>query len=496
MSSQRPERQGAAAALVDGSLKGRRETRELTAVAGHRDRRYVLRRMLAVGDALALAAAFAVAMLVVAPGEDPRRLLYGLASIPVWLIIFNVYGLYDRDTKRVSHSTLDDVPWLFHALIIASLGFWVALRTLAPSGKLILVEGLTLLVFAFVAILAIRQLVRAVAYGRTADRVVIVGGGPLSKILLRKIKAHPEYSLDPIGYVRGSAVADDAEGGTKFLTRLGEIDDIQDICRRAGCDRVLVVASETDHAKLVDLMRQLQILRVPVSLVPDIADALGSAVEIDDVEGMTVLGINPPLLTRSSRGLKRTLDVALAATALLFAVPLMAVVALAVRFDSPGPAIYRQKRIGRKGSPFRLYKFRTMVEDAAEQTESLRAQSKHPAWLLLDRDPRVTRLGRLLRRSSIDELPQLWNVLKGDMSLVGPRPMTPDVFEHMSGWHLQRLDLTPGVTGPWQVLGRTAIPFEEMLKLDYLYVTNWSLWQDVRLLIRTLPAVVRGRGGN
>jgi lipopolysaccharide/colanic/teichoic acid biosynthesis glycosyltransferase len=137
-----------------------------------------------------------------------------------------------------------------------------------------------------------------------------------------------------------------------------------------------------------------------------------------------------------------------------------------------------------------------MVQDAEEKAKDLLALSSHPAWLMLDNDPRVTRVGRVLRRTSLDEFPQLLNVLRGDMSLVGPRPLTPEDDQHISGWGRRRLDLTPGITGLWQVLGRTTIPFEEMVKLDYLYVTNWSLWQDIRLLIHTLPAVVRQRGAN
>jgi lipopolysaccharide/colanic/teichoic acid biosynthesis glycosyltransferase len=174
----------------------------------------------------------------------------------------------------------------------------------------------------------------------------------------------------------------------------------------------------------------------------------------------------------------------------------MVLSALAVKLDSRGPVFFSQERIGRHGLRFRIHKFRTMVADADARTEELRNQSDHPVWLLLDRDPRVTRVGRVLRHTSLDELPQLWNVVRGHMSLVGPRPMPPDVDEHISGWGRTRLDLTPGVTGLWQVLGRTAIPFEEMVKLDYLYVTNWSLWQDVRLLIHTLPAVANRRGVN
>jgi lipopolysaccharide/colanic/teichoic acid biosynthesis glycosyltransferase len=184
------------------------------------------------------------------------------------------------------------------------------------------------------------------------------------------------------------------------------------------------------------------------------------------------------------------------AVGLLLTLPLLPLVAVAIKLESPGPVFHVQERIGRRGRRFRLYKLRTMVADAERRADELRTQSRHAAWLLLDRDPRITRVGRVLRRTSIDELPQLWNVVRGEMSLVGPRPMPPDVDRHINGWGRLRLDIAPGITGLWQVLGRASIPFEEMLKLDYVYVTNWSVWEDVRLLLRTVFAVLSMRGAN
>ena len=178
---------------------------------------------------------------------------------------------------------------------------------------------------------------------------------------------------------------------------------------------------------------------------------------------------------------------------MLLGLPLLAFVALAIKLDSRGPVFFAQERVGKGGRRFRLYKFRTMVSDAEQLRDELLASSTDPNWLKLDRDPRVTRIGRHLRRLSLDELPQLWNVVRGDMSMVGPRPLVPAEDERVLGWARGRLDLTPGITGYWQVLGRTRIPFEEMVKLDYLYVMNWSLWEDVRLMLRTLP-VVLGEG--
>jgi lipopolysaccharide/colanic/teichoic acid biosynthesis glycosyltransferase len=181
---------------------------------------------------------------------------------------------------------------------------------------------------------------------------------------------------------------------------------------------------------------------------------------------------------------------------LLLSAPLLVLIGAAIKLDSPGPVLFRQRRIGRGGREFRLVKFRTMVADAEQRHDGFLPQSRDPGWLLLDHDPRVTRVGRILRDWSVDELPQLWNVLKGEMSLVGPRPLIESEDRQLLGWRRTRVDLTPGLTGLWQVLGRTRIPFEEMVKLDYLYVTNWSLWTDVRLILRTFPSVLTRRGVN
>jgi exopolysaccharide biosynthesis polyprenyl glycosylphosphotransferase len=259
---------------------------------------------------------------------------------------------------------------------------------------------------------------------------------------------------------------------------------------------VLFVEPAIDEQAVTDLIRETSELDLHFNIVPNHVDAIGPSVEIDDIEGLTVLGLNPAALGRSSRAMKRTMDIAIAAPALLLALPFMAFAAIAIRLDSRGSIFFSQVRVGRGGRRFRFHKFRTMVENADDLVEELRALSQDPSWLLLENDPRITRVGRFLRRTSIDELPQLWNVLKGDMSLVGPRPMTPQLQEQINGWGERRLDLTPGLTGPWQVLGRASIPFEEMVKLDYLYVTNWSLWEDIRLLIQTFPAVFLARGAN
>jgi exopolysaccharide biosynthesis polyprenyl glycosylphosphotransferase len=452
------------------------------------------RRILAVADLLGILVGFSLALFVVDASYEPRRWIVGVLTLPAWIVLFKAYGLYDRDDRRVSHSTVDDVPWLFHALLVGTILLGVVYWA-ATGNRLSFLEGLAFFVVALVAVLTARAGARAIALvAIPGERVLLLGGGTMAAVLVDKIRTHPEYGLELVGYVDAhSAPNRDLQRRFPYLGRPTELEKI---CRENGIDRIIVVAPSVDDGALAELIRRTHSLDVRISLLPQLSDLLGSSVVIDDIEGVTVLGINPPSLNRSSRFLKRAMDVAIALVVLVLMLPFLALIAVAIKMTSPGPVFFTQSRVGRRGRQFRIVKFRTMAVDAEQRADELRQHSTHPAWLKLEHDPRVTRMGRFLRHTSLDELPQLWNVLKGEMSLVGPRPMPLDVDEKIAGWGRRRLDLTPGLTGLWQVLGRTNIPFEEMVKLDYLYVSNWSLWQDFRLLIHTLPAVARRRGVN
>jgi exopolysaccharide biosynthesis polyprenyl glycosylphosphotransferase len=457
-------------------------------------RDFILRRLLVAADLTGIVGALALATIFFGVGDALPKLVWGLVTLPGWILLFKIYGLYDRDGKRVSHSTVDDIPWIFHTLLLGSLGLWLLFKY-SPPHNLIFTEGLVFFGVALVGICVARVAVRALSRWLIApERVLFVGGGAMAEVLARKLRLHPEYELEPIGYVDVSETPGD--GFPRSLPYLGVSGEIDEICKREAVERLVIVSSDVDPEELADLIRRLRGLDLRFGILPRAADVIGPSAEVDDIEGITILGITPPNLTRSSRFLKRSMDLAVAAILLLLLSPLMALIALAIRLTSRGPVFHRQERIGERERRFEIYKFRTMNKDADKDARELAKDSAHPAWLLLEDDPRVTRVGRLIRHASLDELPQLWNVLLGDMSLVGPRPLIPEEDEHISGWGRRRLDLTPGITGLWQVLGRTSIPFEEMVKLDYLYVTNWSLWQDFRLLFHTLPAVAKRRGVN
>ncbi|HUC00757.1 MAG TPA: sugar transferase [Solirubrobacterales bacterium] len=463
---------GTAAGLLGVGREGLRQ-RVISRRHSHRDGE--ARRLLLVADVLAVSLGFAVSTLLLG---HPDEFLWGVLSLPLWVVVFKAYGLYDRDTKRISHGTVDDLPWIFHAMLLGTL-LLLGLLRLTPLGGFELRDLAIFAVFTMAAVAAFRVLARHLGSSLLGpERVLLVGDGEPVRMLARKLGSHPEYAVEPVA-----------------LVSLEEL-DLEGAAKRHQIERLVVSQEDYDNERLFELLCRCRELQIKLSVLPQLFDALGPSVELDDVEGVTVLGITPPVLPRSSRFLKRAMDVLGASLLLVIAAPVIAVCAIAIKLDSRGPVLFRQTRIGREGRRFQLLKCRTMVVGAEQRRAELLAQSKDPGWLLLDHDPRITRVGRFLRRSSLDELPQLWNVLRGEMSLVGPRPIVEDEDRQLEGWRRTRIDLTPGITGLWQVLGRTSIPFEEMIKLDYLYVTNWTLWTDVSLVLRTLPAVLLKRGVN
>ena len=270
--------------------------------------------------------------------------------------------------------------------------------------------------------------------------------------------------------------------------------ELRSLVRRHAVDRVILAPTATDSDAVLDLIREAKGLGLKISLLPRFSEVLGSSVLFDDFHGLTVLAVRRFGLSRSSLILKRAFDLVLAAVGFVAIAPLFALIAIAIRLDSGGPVLFRQTRIGRGGRSFGIYKFRTMVREADELKAELEHLNEADGLFKIAKDPRVTRVGRWLRRTSLDELPQLLNVLRGDMSLVGPRPLVLEDDRQIVGWHRERLNIPPGMTGHWQVLGSARIPLAEMVAIDYLYVVNWSIWTDLKYLLRTVPYVMFGRG--
>jgi len=337
----------------------------------------------------------------------------------------------------------------------------------------------------FVFLIAARVLARGVARRTTApERCLLLGDPEACQRAQAKIDQSARVNATVVAVITSERISE-AEVPLEVLAELAAEQDIQ---------RVIVAPRSTDHADVLNLVRAVKSMGLNVSVLPRLLEIVGSSVVVDDVEGLRVLGVRRFGLTHSSRLVKRTLDVVASAAGLLAVAPLLAIIAVAVRLDSPGPILFRQPRIGRDGRVFNMLKFRTMVEDAEGRKDELRDRNEASGLFEIADDPRINRIGGVLRRSSLDELPQLWNVLKGEMSLVGPRPLVDEDDSLILGWDRHRLHLTPGMTGPWQVLGSARIPLHEMVKLDYLYVATWSLWGDVKILLRTLAFVLGRRG--
>jgi exopolysaccharide biosynthesis polyprenyl glycosylphosphotransferase len=457
----------------------------------HGRRDFVMRRLLVGADLAGITLALIVtAGIDTLPGANIDLVLWGFVTFPMWVVLFKVYGLYDRDLKRVSHSTVDDIPWLFHGIVIGTLLTWLLFKGL-PPGRLPFVAILAFGLTGLAAILSLRSFVRHCSVRLLGpERVVLVGNERMAHVLVRKMRAHPEYGLEPVG------VVSQGEGATPGdLPVLDGSGDLVEIARQHGADRLVVSHSGLTESQVVDIVRRCKGPSIKVSLLPQVFDALGPSVEIDDVEGVTLLGINPPVLGRSSRAIKRGLDLIGAVVLTLVLLPLVLAIAAAIKLDSRGPVFFRQNRVGKGGNRFDVLKFRTMYRDAERMQAELEPLNEMGGTLFKIRDdPRVTAVGRFLRRWSLDELPQLFNVLRAEMSLVGPRPLPERDFRKMEDWHKKRYLVLPGITGLWQVSGRSELEFDELVRLDFLYLERWSVFLDLSILVKTVPAVLARRG--
>ena len=475
--------------------------RRRTAVV--RRRGWLVRRMLLGADVIGLLAAMLLAEYVVSASSNAGAVnelaetILLVASIPGWILVSKLYGLYDKDEERTDHSTTDDIAGVFHVITVCTWLFWAGayLTGIAhPTAPKLVFFWIAAILFVSVGRAAARSLSRrSIAY---LQNTVIVGAGEVGQLIAHKLLQHPEYGINLVGFVDDQPK--ERREDLDHLALLGGIDSVPRLVRLLDVERVIIAFSNDRREDVLDLVRELNELNVQVDIVPRFFDVVSPGIDLHSVEGLPLIGLRTPRLSRSSRFVKRGLDLIGAGAGLVVLAPLFAVVAVAIKLDSAGPVFFRQVRMGARGQIFSIYKLRTMVADAETRKAEVARLNKHarnggdPRMFKIDDDPRVTRVGRLLRRLSIDELPQFWNVLRGEMSLVGPRPLILEEDAHVIDWAERRLDLKPGITGIWQVLGRDGIPFEEMVKFDYVYVTSWSLGGDLRLLLRTIPIVVRG----
>jgi exopolysaccharide biosynthesis polyprenyl glycosylphosphotransferase len=406
-----------------------------------------------------------------------------LLVIPAALIAVKILGLYERDGLILRKTALGDVPALFKIATLLTLSFWL-LEDVFVRGQF---EHGQIIVF-WTGLFGIGVLGRAVARvagGRIVDpeRCLVIGDMALAEALRSKLADTTGGRATVVG------VASLGEGHETSL--VGKADDVRSLVDDSGADRVIVAARELDTVQLIELIRVLRSLEVRLSVLPPVPELVGRCIELDELQGMPILGVRRMELSWSSRLAKRALDLIGSTLGLLVTAPFIAAVAVAIKLDSPGPVFFWQTRVGKDGRLFKIVKFRTMVNGADAKKQELRDRNEADGLFKIAEDPRVTRVGRWLRHTSLDELPQLWNVLRGEMSLVGPRPFVEEDDRQIQGWHRRRLELTPGMTGHWQVVGASKIGFGEMVEIDYLYVANWSLWLDLKLLLRTVRHVLR-----
>ncbi len=331
------------------------------------------------------------------------------------------------------------------------------------------------------------------ARGIGVSRVIIVGAGEIGRTVMRTIVAQPELGYQIVGFVDDNPKKGQTDIGR--FKALGPLDNLPNLLDQGDVDEVIITLPWMYHRRIMAIVRECERRRVAARIVPDLFQMSLSHVDVNDLGGVPLIGVRQVSFGQSARLVKRLVDIAMAATGLVLCLPLFLIVALAIRLDSPGSIIFSQNRVGLNGKIFRLHKFRSMREGAENELEQLREMNEADGPLFkIHNDPRMTRVGRFLRRTSIDELPQLWNVLRGEMSMVGPRPALPNEIEQYQEWHKKRLEVRPGLTGLWQVRGRCLLSFDEGVLLDIYYIENWSLWLDFKIMLLTVPHVLFGDG--
>jgi exopolysaccharide biosynthesis polyprenyl glycosylphosphotransferase len=436
------------------------------------------RRLLGWADGVA---ALAAILLVADVRGASFRLIFVLCPL-VAVLIAKVQGLYDRDDSALVKSTLGEWRGLFRASAltgIASYLVYYAVTRPAEGRGLHLFAVLVLTDFV-VGLLGRIGARRLACHVTTEERCLIIGNPDRCESLAHRVKAIE--GVDLIGTV--STVHVDCS-----------VTGVRELVEQLGVQRIIVGPhSVSKEESILNLIQSAKWLGVRVSLMPTVMTVVGVTTTVDQLDSLVLLGVSRFGLSRSSLALKRTLDLVLGGIVLALTAPLMVLIAVAVRLTSPGPALFKQERIGRDGKPFTMYKFRSMVNDAEQLKASLTEYNQTTGLFKMDNDPRITALGRLLRKTYLDELPQLFNVMRGEMSLVGPRPLIASEDALLTGYDRHRLRLIPGMTGPWQLRGPLKASLAELARLDYLYASNWSVWADIDILLGTAGRVLNRHG--
>lgn len=436
---------------------------------------------------------------------EPFVTFHGKAIL---FVILTIAVLTVRGAYRLPRWTglLDETSLVVGGLTTAMsvVILWAFFLRFAPS-RLVFIYAWALAIALFVIRRASGQAVRRWFWTRGigVDRVLVVGAGQIGRRVMQAMMGQPDLGYRLVGFVddpeENGPIPVATEHRIVHAKWLGSPDDVDKLVVDHRVDEVIIALPADDHERVVAIVGQCRARDVTFKVVPDLFQLSIDHVDLGEVAGVPLIGLKASAITGTNYLVKRTMDVIIAISVLaIMAVP-MAMIAWLIRRDSTGPVLWRQPRVGRNGRPFILTKFRTMVAEAERHRPDLIAVGRangdaDPRLFKMRDDPRLTKIGRLLRRFSLDELPQFVQVLRGQMSVVGPRPPLPDEVGGYDEWHEQRLMVTPGLTGLWQVNGRSNLNFDEMVRLDLYYAEHWSPWLDVKIMLRTIPAVLTGNG--
>jgi exopolysaccharide biosynthesis polyprenyl glycosylphosphotransferase len=430
--------------------------------------------------------------------------------VAIRLLSFRYGNLY---RVRGEFSFVDDSIRIFKATAIGSLLIVAAaflyrggfeFRAFSYARSVFVAD----FIFVLVIVGVLRFIMRTVQMfvrGRQINLIptLVVGRGPEASLFIREMRERPALGYRVIGVVDTRPV--DAQLSYEDVPVIGTLDSLPEVIRDSGANEVIIADADVNGDALFEVMMRCGRRRgVEFRIAPSLFNCLPRKTEIDQIGVLPMIRLFREPLSSGARILKRTFDLVVAALAIVLLLPLWLLIALFIKLDSKGPVFYTQERVGMDGRLFLLYKFRTMKAGAdpelhreyqkafiAGRAEANIGNDNKPTYKLLA-DPRITRIGRLLRRTSLDEVPQLLNVLLSDMSIVGPRPPIPYEVEAYELWHRKRLDMKPGLTGLWQVSGRNRLPFEEMVRLDLFYIENWSLLLDLKIILRTVLVMIEG----
>jgi len=419
---------------------------------------------------------------------------YAIALGFMCLIAYRANGLYER---RRGTRWLDEAYKLFNGTTASILLVMAVTFAIQPSvysrGMLILAD------FLIVGLLSAARLVERLALsllrrrGIGVEHVLIVGAGEVGRAVMRTMLADPGLGYRVVGYIDDDPIKGSSELGR--FKGLGSLDRLTSILSSEQVNEVIITLPWMYHRKIMQIVDECDRQHMKVRVVPDVFQQKMQHIDLDTLNGIPLIGVERRTLSTTALVIKRAVELTLIILSAPVWMLVFGLVALLIRLDSPGPVFFKHRRVGKDGHEFDMYKFRSMVKNADEQQAALAELNEADGPLFkIKNDPRLTRVGKFLRRTSIDELPQLFNVIRGEMSLIGPRPGTPEELTQYEPWQRARILVKPGLSGLWQVSGRSDIPFEEMCLLDIYYIENWSLGLDIRIVLQTIPYALLGRG--